>query len=126
MVLFTEERQIADFEADLQAQRAAGVDVGLIGAREASALNPLIDERAVLAAAWSPEAYHVDGLDIVRGYAAAARNHGARLFTHTPVTHIDDDNTVHTLGAASRRTASCARPGPGPARWRPWHRSTCR
>ncbi|MFI8824371.1 NAD(P)/FAD-dependent oxidoreductase [Streptomyces sp. NPDC053431] len=96
MVLFTDEQQIADFEAGHQAQRAAGVQVDLIGAREAAALNPLVSERAVLAAAWSPQAYHVDGLDIVRGYAAAARNHGARLFTHTPVTRIDDDNTVHT------------------------------
>lgn len=96
LVLFTDEQQVADFEAGHQAQQAAGVQVGLISAREASGLNPLINERAVLAAAWSPEAYHVDGLDIVRGYAAAARNHGARLFTHTPVTRIDDDNTVHT------------------------------
>ncbi|MFV0134716.1 NAD(P)/FAD-dependent oxidoreductase [Streptomyces sp. HMX87] len=96
MVLFTDEEQIAAFEAGHQDQQAAGVQVGLISAREAAGLNPLINERAVLAAAWSPEAYHVDGLDIVRGYAAAARNHGARLFTHTPVTRIDDDNTVHT------------------------------
>ncbi|WP_406862174.1 FAD-dependent oxidoreductase [Streptomyces sp. HUAS MG47] len=96
MALFTDEEQIAGFEADRPAQQAAGVDVRLISPREAVALNPLIDERAVLAAAWSPEAYHVDGLDIVRGYAAGARNHGARLYTHTPVTRIDDDNTVHT------------------------------
>ncbi|WP_405871314.1 NAD(P)/FAD-dependent oxidoreductase [Streptomyces sp. NBC_00005] len=96
MALFTDEQQIADFETGHQAQRAAGVRVGLIRSREAARLNPLLNERAVLAAAWSPEAYHVDGLDIVRGYAAAARNHGARLFTHTPVTRIDDDNTIHT------------------------------
>ncbi|MFF0434892.1 NAD(P)/FAD-dependent oxidoreductase [Streptomyces sp. NPDC004327] len=109
MALFTDERQIADFEAEQPAQRAAGVGVGLISAREAAALNPLIDERAVLAAAWSPEAYHVDGLDIVRGYAAAARDHGARLFTHTPVTRIDDDNTVHTpRGSIAADAVVCA------------------
>ncbi|MGO4458687.1 NAD(P)/FAD-dependent oxidoreductase [Streptomyces sp. M-16] len=112
MVLFTDERQIADFEAGLQAQRAAGVDIALISAPEASALNPLIDERAVLAAAWSPEAYHVDGLDIVRGYAAAARNHGARLFTHTPVTRIDDDNTVHTPRGSIKADSVVCTAGP--------------
>ncbi|MEV5971759.1 FAD-dependent oxidoreductase [Streptomyces sp. NPDC051921] len=96
MALFTDEQEIAAFGAGHQAQLAAGVQVDLIGAREAAELNPLVSERAVLAAAWAPEAYHVDGLDIVRGYAAAARDHGARLFTHTPVTRIDDDNTVHT------------------------------
>ncbi|MCZ7415394.1 MULTISPECIES: NAD(P)/FAD-dependent oxidoreductase [unclassified Streptomyces] len=108
LVLFTDAQQIADFETGHQAQRAAGVHVDLISAREASAVNPLVDERAVLAAAWSPEAYHVDGLDIVRGYAAAARNHGARLFTHTPVTRIDDDNTVHTpQGAVTADSVVC-------------------
>ncbi|AZQ35847.1 FAD-binding oxidoreductase [Streptomyces cyaneochromogenes] len=108
LVLFTDEQQIADFEAGHQAQRAAGVQVALISAREAAARNPLINERVVLAAAWSPEAYHVDGLDIVRGYAAAARNHGARLFTHTPVTRIDDDNTLHTpLGGIKADSIVC-------------------
>ncbi|MFI9150381.1 NAD(P)/FAD-dependent oxidoreductase [Streptomyces sp. NPDC053367] len=109
LVLLTDEQQLAEFEAGCPAQRAAGVRVGLISAREAAERNPLIDERAVLAAAWSAEAYHVDGLDIVRGYAAAARNHGARLFTHTPVTRIDDDNTVHTpRGSVTADTVVCA------------------
>jgi sarcosine oxidase subunit beta len=112
MVLFTDERQIAEFEAGHQAQRAAGVQVDLIGAREAAELNPLIGERAVLAAAWSPEAYHVDGLDIVRGYAAGARNHGARLFTHTPVTGIDDDNTVHTPRGSIKADSVVCTAGP--------------
>ena len=112
MALFTEEQQIADFEAGLQAQQAAGVEVGLISAREAAERNPLVNDRAVLAAAWSPEAYHVDGLDIVRGYAAAARNHGARLFTHTPVTGIDDDNTVHTPQGSIRADSIVCTAGP--------------
>ncbi|MET9964535.1 FAD-dependent oxidoreductase [Streptomyces sp. NPDC006356] len=112
LALFTDEQQIADFEAGHQAQRAAGVQVDLVSAREAAELNPLVDERAVLAAAWSPEAYHVDGLDIVRGYAAAARNHGARLFTHTPVTRIDDDNTVHTPRGSIRADSIVCTAGP--------------
>ncbi|MER7511439.1 FAD-dependent oxidoreductase [Streptomyces lavendulae] len=112
MVLFTDEQQIAAFEAGLPAQRAAGVGVHLISAAEARALNPLIGEHAVLAAAWSPEAYHVDGLDIVRGYAAGARNHGARLFTHTPVTRIDDDNTVHTPRGSIKADSIVCTAGP--------------
>jgi sarcosine oxidase subunit beta len=112
MVLFTDEQQIAAFETTRQAQQAAGVKVGLISAREATERNPLISERAVLAAAWSPEAYHVDGLDIVRGYAAAARNHGARLFTHTPVTRIDDDNTVHTPRGSLKADSIVCTAGP--------------
>ncbi|MFE0252119.1 NAD(P)/FAD-dependent oxidoreductase [Streptomyces sp. NPDC059010] len=112
MALFTDEQQIADFAADREAQQAAGVEVDLISAREAVRHNPLINERAVLAAAWSPEAYHVDGLDIVRGYAAGARNHGARLFTHTPVTGIDDDNTVHTPRGSIKADSVVCTAGP--------------
>ncbi|CAL9643615.1 NAD(P)/FAD-dependent oxidoreductase [Streptomyces sp. enrichment culture] len=112
MALFTEEEQIAEFEATQHAQKAAGVQVDLISAREAAGINPLLSERAVLAAAWSPEAYHVDGLDIVRGYAAAARNHGAALFTHTPVTGIDDDNTVHTPRGGIRADSIVCTAGP--------------
>ncbi|MDI3422051.1 NAD(P)/FAD-dependent oxidoreductase [Streptomyces luteolus] len=112
LVLFTDEEQIAAFEATRQDQQAAGVQVDLISARDAAGLNPLVDERAVLAAAWSPEAYHVDGLDIVRGYAAAARNHDARVFTHTPVTGIDDDNTVHTSHGSIRADSVVCTAGP--------------
>lgn len=112
LALFTDEQQIADFEAGRRAQQAAGVQVDLVSAREAAELNPLVDERAVLAAAWSAEAYHVDGLDIVRGYAAAARNHGARLFTHTPVTRVDDDNTVHTPQGSIRADGIVCTAGP--------------
>ncbi|MFJ9807570.1 NAD(P)/FAD-dependent oxidoreductase [Streptomyces sp. NPDC101158] len=109
LALFTDEREIADFEAGRPDQKDAGVEVELIGPREAAELVPLLDERSVLAAAWSPEAYHVDGLDIVRGYAAAARDRGARLFTHTPVTRIDDDNTVHTpRGSVTADAVVCA------------------
>ncbi|WP_165845608.1 NAD(P)/FAD-dependent oxidoreductase [Streptacidiphilus pinicola] len=112
MVLFTEEQQLAAFEADRRAQQDAGVEVRLISADQAAELNPLISRRTVLAAAWSPQAYHVDGLNIVRGYAAGARNHGARLFTHTPVTSIDDDNTVHTPQGSIRADSIVCTAGP--------------
>ena len=42
LVLFTEQEQVTAFEADLPAQRAAGVEVELIDAAEARRLNPLI------------------------------------------------------------------------------------
>jgi sarcosine oxidase subunit beta len=112
LVLFTEQQQIDEFNAVHGGQKAAGVDVGLISAREAVRFNPLLSERGILAAAWSPHAYTVDGLDIVRGYAAAARNHGASLFTHTPVTAIDADNTVHTTKGSIRADAIVCAAGP--------------
>jgi sarcosine oxidase subunit beta len=121
MVLFTEEHHVEEFRAVHGAQKAAGVQVELITPADAVALNPLLSERAFLAAAWSPEAYSVDPAAIVRGYAAAALDAGAILATDAPVTGIDADGRVHTpsgsiladavicaAGAWSREVASMA------------------
>ncbi|MFD8981157.1 NAD(P)/FAD-dependent oxidoreductase [Streptomyces sp. NPDC059564] len=109
LVLFTDERQVQDFRHTQAAQQAAGVDVELVTAAEAARLNPLVDERTILAAAWSPEAYACDPAAIVRGYAAAARQAGAILRTETPVTSIDPDGRVHTpAGSIRADTIVCA------------------
>ncbi len=90
LVLFTEQEQVAAFEADLPAQLAAGVRVELIDAREARRLNPLVGgDLPLLAAAWSPQAYVSDTAAIVGGYAEAARRAGVRLRTGCPVTAVD-------------------------------------
>ncbi|MFG2988228.1 NAD(P)/FAD-dependent oxidoreductase [Streptomyces sp. NPDC048257] len=109
LVLFTEERQVEDFRREHAAQRAAGVDVELVTAAEAARLNPLLNERSILAAAWSPEAYACDPAAIVRGYAAAAQDAGAVVRTGTPVTGIDPDGRVHTpAGSTVAETIVCA------------------
>ncbi|MET7621457.1 FAD-dependent oxidoreductase [Streptomyces sp. NPDC005408] len=96
LVLFTEEQQVEEFRRTQAAQQAAGVGVELVTASEAARINPLLNERTILAAAWSPEAYSCDPVAIVRGYAAAAEEAGAVLCTETPVTGIDPDGRVHT------------------------------
>ncbi|MET8629588.1 FAD-dependent oxidoreductase [Kitasatospora sp. NPDC004669] len=109
LVLFDEEKQVREFEADYAAQREAGVDVSLLTPAEALAVNPLIDERAVVAAAWSPEAYDCDPSAVVRGYAAAAREAGAHLATHTPFTAISPAGLVTTpAGDILADTVVCA------------------
>ncbi|MEV7020085.1 FAD-dependent oxidoreductase [Streptomyces sp. NPDC093991] len=109
LVLFSDEQQVGDFRETQAAQRAAGVDVELVTAAEAARLNPLVDERAVLAAAWSPETYACDPAAIVRGYATAAQQAGAILRTDTPVTGIDPDGRVHTpAGSIRADTVVCA------------------
>ncbi|WP_406482698.1 NAD(P)/FAD-dependent oxidoreductase [Streptomyces platensis] len=109
LVLFTDEQQVQDFRDTQAAQQAAGVDVELVTAAEAARLNPLVDERTILAAAWSPEAYACDPAAIVRGYATAAQLAGAILRTETPVTGIDPDGRVHTpVGSIRADTIVCA------------------
>ncbi|HEX4815012.1 MAG TPA: FAD-dependent oxidoreductase [Nonomuraea sp.] len=89
LVLFTDQEQVSAFEADLPAQLAAGVDVGLIDPEEARRRNPLIGDLSLVAAAWSPDAYVSDTSAIVNAYADAAARAGARLRTQCPVTGID-------------------------------------
>ncbi|MEU2723675.1 NAD(P)/FAD-dependent oxidoreductase [Streptomyces smyrnaeus] len=109
LVVFSDDRQVADFRRTQAAQQAAGVDVELVTASEAVRLNPLLSERAVLAAAWAPEAYVCDPAAIVRGYAAAAQEAGAVLCTDTPVTGLDPDGQVHTpTGSILADTLVCA------------------
>ncbi|MFJ3794454.1 NAD(P)/FAD-dependent oxidoreductase [Kitasatospora sp. NPDC090091] len=109
LVLFDEEEQVRKFKADHDAQREAGVDVSLLTPAEALALNPLIDERSIVAAAWSPEAYDCDPSAVVRGYATAARAAGARVVTHTPVTAISSAGRVTTpAGDILAGTIVCA------------------
>ncbi|MGW7363391.1 NAD(P)/FAD-dependent oxidoreductase [Streptomyces sp. NPDC054841] len=109
LVVFTEEHQVEDFRRTQAAQQAAGVAVELVTASDAVRLNPLLSERAVLAAAWAPEAYACDPAAIVRGYAAAAQDAGAVLRTETPVTGIDPDGQVHTpTGIILAETIVCA------------------
>ncbi|MGA5566142.1 NAD(P)/FAD-dependent oxidoreductase [Streptomyces platensis] len=109
LVLFTDAQQVQDFRRTRAAQQAAGVDVELVTAAEAARINPLVDERTILAAAWSPEAYACDPAAIVRGYATAAQQAGAVLRTETPVTGIDPDGRVHTpAGSIRADTVVCA------------------
>ncbi|MEU8900475.1 FAD-binding oxidoreductase [Nocardia sp. NPDC048505] len=108
LVLFTDERQVLDFERTLAAQHAAGVSVELVSPARAAELNPLVDEHTIVAAAWSPEAYSCDPAAIVRGYAAAARRAGAELRTDTPVIGIDGDLVRTPAGDIRAGTLVCA------------------
>ncbi len=112
LVLFTEEHQVEGFRRDRAVQQAAGVQVELLSPAEAVRLNPLLSERGVLAAAWSPEAYSCDPLAIVRGYAAAAQEAGALLATEAPVTAIDPDGLVRTPAGSIRADRIVCAAGP--------------
>jgi sarcosine oxidase subunit beta len=109
LVLFTEEQQVEEFRRTHAAQRAAGVDVELVTPPEARRFNPLIDERGIVAAAWSPDGYACDAGAIVRGYAAAAQRAGAVIKTETTVTGIEPGWWVHTTAGIIRAdTVICA------------------
>ncbi|MFD0899771.1 FAD-dependent oxidoreductase [Actinomadura sediminis] len=117
LVLFTDPGQVAAFEAELPAQRDAGVRVELIGADEARRRNPLVEEPDLLAAAWSPDAFVSDTGRIVRWFAQEAERAGAVLRTHCEVTAVDADaGRVETPdGPVTAGAIVCAA-----GAWSPW------
>ncbi len=66
--------------------RYMGLDQEFISVAEVARRHPLIDPKHYLAALWDPIDGDVDPSGVVYAYAKAARVHGARYFTHTPVT----------------------------------------
>ena len=66
--------------------RYMGLDQEFISVEEAVRRHPLIDPKHYIAALWDPLDGDIDPSGVVYAYAKAARVHGAKYYTHTPVT----------------------------------------
>jgi dimethylglycine dehydrogenase len=66
--------------------RYMGLDQEFISPEEVARRHPLIDPKHYIAALWDPLDGDIDPSGVVYAYAKAARVHGARFYTHTPVT----------------------------------------
>jgi dimethylglycine dehydrogenase len=65
--------------------RYMGLDQEFIGLDEVNRRHPLIDASHYIAALWDPLDGDIDPSGVVYAYAKAARVHGAKYYTHTPV-----------------------------------------
>jgi len=65
--------------------RYMGLDQEFISVEEAARRHPLIDPKHYVAALWDPLDGDVDPSGVTYAYAKAARVHGAKYYTHTPV-----------------------------------------
>jgi len=65
--------------------RYMGLDQEFISVVEAARLHPLIDPKRYIAALWDPLDGDIDPSGVVYAYAKAAKVHGAKFYTHTPV-----------------------------------------
>ncbi|WP_210587732.1 FAD-binding oxidoreductase [Streptomyces sp. GESEQ-35] len=113
LFLLSTPEEVASFEAGVRLQNALGVPSRMIDPAEAHRLSPLITTDGVLAAAFSPDDGHCTPEAVVHGYAAAAREYGARILRHTDVTGIERDGdtvtaVLTTLGRITTDTVICA------------------
>ena len=74
-------------EAMATEQRKSGVDIRMISAEEACAIEPNLNPD-IYGALWSPTGGKVNPLAMTFGYARAAKKLGAEYLTETPVTDI--------------------------------------
>lgn len=65
--------------------RYMGLDQEFISVEEAARRHPLIDPSRYIAALWDPLDGDVDPSGVCYAYAKAAKVHGAKYYTHTPV-----------------------------------------
>jgi dimethylglycine dehydrogenase len=65
--------------------RSMGLDQEFISVAEVARRHPLIDPKHYIAALWDPLDGDIDPSGVVHAYAKAARVHGAKYYTHTPV-----------------------------------------
>jgi len=83
------ERDVASHEASVALQNELGVPSRIIDAARARELCPYLDDRQLLAAAWSHEDGFARPAEAVRGFAGAARALGVSVRTHVRVVGID-------------------------------------
>ncbi|MFC7495944.1 MULTISPECIES: NAD(P)/FAD-dependent oxidoreductase [unclassified Nocardioides] len=113
LFLLDDPGHVAAFEAAVALQNSLGVPSGMVSAREAGALSPLVSLDGILAAAWSPDDGHCTPESVVLGYAAGARRAGARVIAHCAATGIEVvDGAVRSVATSAGRietdTVVCA------------------
>ncbi|MBI4672412.1 MAG: GcvT family protein [Chloroflexi bacterium] len=60
----------------------------IVGVDEIKKLHPLVNTEGILGAVWNPDDGYIDPSMLTNAYAQGARNGGAQIFRHTPVTAI--------------------------------------
>ncbi|MGI8306173.1 NAD(P)/FAD-dependent oxidoreductase [Saccharopolyspora hattusasensis] len=113
LFLLSDPDDVATFERSVRLQNGFGVPSRMLTVTEACELSPYVVPDGLLAAAFSPTDGHCTPEAVVQGYAQAARQHGALLRRHCPVTGIEvtggEITAVHThFGSVETSTVVCA------------------
>jgi sarcosine oxidase subunit beta len=93
LIPLTSHAQAAVLERLCRHTKTLGLDdIGLVSAKRAKELEPALDERQVVGACWCPGEGRVNPFKLNLHMAARAKQLGASLRPHTPVTGMHLDN----------------------------------
>ena len=85
----TTEEEASDQKAYESVARKAGIAFEVVGPGEITDRFPYVSTDGVLSAAWTPDDGHVDPASLTTALADSAREMGAKVFRHRPVTGIE-------------------------------------
>lgn len=105
LIVAETQSEIAYLEELAAGQRAVGVPVELVSADRCRQLNPLIEGRVLSGLYCSTDA-HANPFKVTQGYASAAQQRGAEIFSHTSVEAIDVEDGRITRVLTSRGSIS--------------------
>jgi len=88
LYLAVTDREVEFFHAERTKAKLLKLDLDFISLKEARRLNPLIESQDYRAAMFDPNDGHVDPSGVTHAYAKAARDAGAEIVRHAPVTSI--------------------------------------
>lgn len=103
------EEEAAAVERSTHLQRSLGGSGRMISPAEAAQLNPYLDERALVAASFSPRDGLADPSRVVAGYAAAAGRLGVRICEQAEVLGVNHSGTAIAAVATTRGTVRTQR-----------------
>jgi sarcosine oxidase subunit beta len=89
LFLLTRREDVEAYEASVALQNELGVPSRMLDPAEVSMLAPIIRSTGILAGAFHAGDGHCTPEGVVAGYAAGARQHGARLLTGVEVTGVE-------------------------------------
>jgi 4-methylaminobutanoate oxidase (formaldehyde-forming) len=87
--------------------RTQGVDIELLGPREAAAKWPIMRHDDLVGAAWLPGDGKANPADITQALAKGARSRGARFFEKTRVTGVKTENGAAVAVETPRGAIAC-------------------
>jgi dimethylglycine dehydrogenase len=88
MYLASNDQELAFFKAEQAKAQHLNLALHFISLAEAKQLHPLLDTQRFTAAMFDPNDAHLDPSGVTHAYAKAARDGGAQVFRHTPVTGL--------------------------------------
>lgn len=86
--LAANDRELDFFRVERAKARYLDIALDFISLEEVARLNPLVDVSKFIAAMFDPNDGYVDPSSVTNAYAKAARQAGASVYRHTPVTSL--------------------------------------